>query len=286
MQQHFLLWFTLNNVHGICINSCRLYCKELQCPRISRDCERHASLNIPACRLQITSIWVSTNSIVLPGTLQKGRSETGNATDPSKPSNFKMHWPCSTCTNARCKTCSSDCIAVVLHRSLSYSYLPLAETFPLCFDGGEGKHKRLCLLSHSLPPSPSHWSFSGLLCNKDAKYKPRSSCTWSLFASEPCVSVQRAILQLHTLQKRQERDNFAIALQRILRSTYMMGQGWQLKPPNLDQCEPLRENVLPAWSAGGNGNCSPGSTAAIRVDSTSASVFTHTRKVLHTLLHY
>lgn len=49
----------------------------------------------------------------------------------------------------------------------------------------------------------------------------------------------------------------AIALQRILRSTYMMGQGWQLKAPNLDQCEPLRENVLPAWSAKDNGKWSP-----------------------------
>lgn len=56
--------------------------------------------------------------------------------------------------------------------------------------------------------------------------------------------------------------NSAIALQRILRSTYMMGQGWQLKAPNLDQCEPLRENVLPAWSAGDAGKCSPGGEAA------------------------
>ncbi len=60
------------------------------------------------------------------------------------------------------------------------------------------------------------------------------------------------------------RGNFAIALQRILRSTYMMGQGWQLKAPNLDQCEPLRENVLPAWSAEDSGECSPGRTTAFR----------------------
>lgn len=55
-----------------------------------------------------------------------------------------------------------------------------------------------------------------------------------------------------------ERGNSAIALQRILRSTYMMGQGWQLKAPNLDQYEPLRENVLPAWSAKDTGRWSPG----------------------------
>lgn len=172
------------------------------CPWISRDCEVQPVLNIPACRLRITSIWVSTHSIVLPGTVQRGRSETGNATDPSKSSNFKMHRPSPACSRACCRTCSTDCIGVVLQRSHSYSYLPLAETFPLCFDGGEGKHKRLCLLSHSLPPSPSHWSFSGLLCNKDAKYKPRSSCTSSLFASGACISVQRAILQMHSVRSR------------------------------------------------------------------------------------
>lgn len=52
--------------------------------------------------------------------------------------------------------------------------------------------------------------------------------------------------------------NFANALQRILRSTYMMGQGWQLKAPNLDQSEPLRDNVLPAWTAEDCGKLSRG----------------------------
>lgn len=134
-----------------------------------------------------------THSIVLPGTVQRGRSETGNATDPPKPCNFKMHRPCSTCSGARCKPCT-----VVLHGSVSCSYLLSAETFPLCFDGGEGKHKRLCLLSHSLPPSPSRWRFSGLRCNKDAKYERRSSCTWSLFASAASVSAQNASVQMHS----------------------------------------------------------------------------------------
>lgn len=117
-----------------------------------------------------------------------------------------MHRPRSTCSGACCKPCSTDCTSVVLHRSVSYSYLPLAETFPLCFDEGEGKHKRLCLLSHSLPPSPSRWSFSGLLCNRDAKYKPRSSCTWSLFASEACASAQRALFQLHSPRRRRGKE--------------------------------------------------------------------------------
>lgn len=161
-------------------------------------------LNIPACALPIAPMWVSTRSIVLPGTVQRGRFQTGNATDPSKASNFKMHRPCSSCSGACSKACSSDCMSLVLHRSASY--LPLAETFPLCFEEGEGKHKRLCLLSHSLPPSPSYWSFSGLLCNKDAKYKPRSSCTLSLFASEACVSVHRALVWMHgPLRRRKKR---------------------------------------------------------------------------------
>lgn len=155
-------------------------------------------LYIPACALLIAPVRVSPHSIVLPGTVQRGRSQTGNATDPSKPSNFKMHRPFSTCSGARCSSCSRDCISLVLHTSVSYSYLPSAETFPLCFDEGEGKHKRLCLLSHSLPPSPSHWSFSGSLsATKMQKHKPRSSCTWSLFASEACASVRRAPGRMH-----------------------------------------------------------------------------------------
>lgn len=59
-----------------------------------------------------------------------------------------------------------------------------------------------------------------------------------------------------------EAGNFATALQRILRSPYMMGPGWQLKAPNLDQREPLREDVLPARSAVAAGKCSPGGGVA------------------------
>lgn len=72
-----------------------------------------------------------------------------------------MHGPWPSCGGARAAPCSTDCTSVVLHGSVCRSYLPSAETFPLCFDEGEGKHKRLCLLSRSLPPSPSQWSFGG-----------------------------------------------------------------------------------------------------------------------------
>lgn len=102
--------------------------------------------------------------------------------------------------------------------------------------GGRGCTRDFAFfLTPSLHRTRTEACFSGLLCNKDAEYKPRSSCTWSLFASEPCVSVQRAILQLHTLQNGQETGRFAMALQIILSGTYIMGHGWQLKAPNLDQ---------------------------------------------------
>lgn len=42
--------------------------------------KRRPVLNIPACERERASA----RSIVLPGTVQRGRSETGNATDPRK----------------------------------------------------------------------------------------------------------------------------------------------------------------------------------------------------------
>lgn len=72
--------------------------------------------------------------------------------------NFKMHGPCASCRGARGAPCSTDCTSALVHGSARFSYLLSAETFPLCFDGGEGKHKSL--LSRSLPPSPSRRSFS------------------------------------------------------------------------------------------------------------------------------
>lgn len=155
---------------------------------------------------------VSARSIVLPGTVQRGRSEAGNAADPRKPCNFEMHGPCPSCSGARGAPCSTDCMSVVLHGSVWCSYLPLAETFPLCFDEGEGKHKRLCLLSRSLPPSPSHWSFSRsrffFFATKMQKNQLRSSCTWSPFASEACASVQGATVQMHGAHRRRGKRLF------------------------------------------------------------------------------
>lgn len=139
-----------------------------------------------------------------------------------------MHGPCASCRGARGAPCSTDCTAAVVHGSVRFSYLLSAETFPLCFDGGEGKHKSL--LSRSLPPSPSRRSFSRspfffFLCNKDAKTsldlhalgallrseracrhpRPRYRCTAS------AASGKARFLQIHCKKK-------------ILRSTYMMGQ--------------------------------------------------------------
>lgn len=103
-------------------------------------------------------------------------------------------------------------------------------------------------------------------------HRPRTGASAARFLQQRCknTSLDLHALGAFSLPKRARpcagrRDgctavgksgNSANALQRILRSTYMMGQGWQLKAPNLDQCEPLRENVLPAWAAEACGKCS------------------------------
>lgn len=172
---------------------------------------------------------VSARSIVLPGTVQRGRSEAGNAADPRKPCNFEMHGPCPSCSGARGAPCSTDCMSVVLHGSVWCSYLPLAETFPLCFDEGEGKHKRLCLLSRSLPPSPSHWSFSRSLF-----FFLQQRCKKNSFDLHALGALLRPRRARRCRERRSkctaptgdgESGYSANALQRILRSTYMMGQG-------------------------------------------------------------
>ena len=107
--------------------------------------------------------------------------------------------------------------------------------------------------------------FFFFFCNKDAKMQNTSLDLHALGAflrperACPCKERWYKCTAPAAVGKT---GNSAIALQRILRSTYMMGQGWQLKAPNLDQCEPLRENVLPAWSAEDAGKCSPGGDAA------------------------
>lgn len=112
------------------------------------------------------------------------------------------------------------------------SYLPSAETFPLCSDGGEGRHKRLCLPSRSLPPSPEPSPLASF-CNKDAqKRRRRSSCTRSHFASEACASVHGALVRMHGPQRRRAARLFCKTLcKRILRSSYMMGQGLAAESP-------------------------------------------------------
>lgn len=82
--------------------------------------------------------------------------------------------------------------------------------FPFAVVGGEGKHKRLCLLSHSLPPPPSPRAGAsvGLLCNKGAKHKPGLACTWTIRARDPFASVQSVEFELHTVQICLETGNF------------------------------------------------------------------------------
>lgn len=166
-----------------------------------------------------------------------------------------MHGPCASCRGARSAPCSTDCMLAVVHGSVRFSYLLSAETFPLCFDGGEGKHKSL--LSRSLPPSPSRRSFScSPFLQQRCKNEPRSSCTWSPFAFDACASAPAAAVPMHGVRGDGKSAISANTLQKIPRSTYMMAKSWQLKALNLDQCEPLRECVLPAWSAEDTGKCS------------------------------
>lgn len=107
-----------------------------------------------------------------------------------------MHGPCASCRGARSAPCSTDCMLAVVHGSVRFSYLLSAETFPLCFDGGEGKHKSL--LSRSLPPSPSRRSFSrSPFLQQRCKNEPRSSCTWSPFAFDACASAPAAAVPMH-----------------------------------------------------------------------------------------
>lgn len=170
-----------------------------------------------------------------------------------------MHRPRSRCSRARRDACSRDCMRVVVHGSRPY--LPSAETFPLCFDGGEGKHKRLCLPSRSLPPS--NWSFRRLALQQRCKIQASVFMHLEPFSVRGARVRARGGLRMHGPRGRQEIWGIrAKALQRILRSAYMMGRDWQLKAPNLDQCEPLRGDALPAWSAGDCGKCSCGGVAA------------------------
>lgn len=231
---------------------CHSHAKELQLlVRLVTDCAAHP---LPCAAFSVNRRVA--RSIASPGTVQRGRSQTGNATDPPKPRNFNMHRPRSRCSRACCKACSCDC----MWRLHVLTSLRLRH-FPSALMGGRGSTKDFAFL---LAPSLHRAGASGASrCNKDAKYKPRSSCTWTLSPSEALASVHAARLRMHGPRVRQETWGIrAKALQRILRSSYMMGRGWQLKAPNLDQSEPLRGNVLPAWSAGHCGKCSCGGVAA------------------------
>lgn len=173
-----------------------------------------------------------------------------------------MHGPCASCRGARGAPCSTDCMAVVVHGSVWFSYLLSAETFPLCFDGGEGKHKSL--LSRSLPPSPSRRSFSrSPFLQQRCKNEPRSSCTWSPFAFKACASAPAAAVPMHGVRGVGESAISANTLQKKSSAALTWwAKSWQLKALNLDQSETLRECVLPAWSAKDTGKCSTSSQRA------------------------
>lgn len=146
-----------------------------------------------------------------------------------------MHGPCASCRGARGTPCSTDCMSAVVHGSVRLPYLLSAETFPLCFDGGEGKHKSL--LSRSLPPSPSRRSFSCsplflfFFLQQRCKKKKTSLDLHALGAPSPSLRARRRplpryqctasaatgkarFLQMHCKEKKKK----------FLRSTYMVGQ--------------------------------------------------------------
>lgn len=137
--------------------------------------------------------------------------------------NFKMHGPCASCRGARGAPCSTDCMAVVVHGSVWFSYLLSAETFPLCFDGGEGKHKSL--LSRSLPPSPSRGASAARpFCNKDAKTSLDLHALGALFRSKRARRHPRPRYQCTASAASGKARFLQIHCKKILRSTYMMGQ--------------------------------------------------------------
>lgn len=138
-----------------------------------------------------------------------------------------MHGPWPGCGGARAAPCSTDCTSVVLHGSVCRSYLPSAETFPLCFDEGEGRHKRLCLLSRSLPPSPSQWSFGG---SRSATKMQQTRASFFMHLEPFRVrGVRVGAGSVGTDARRPPATGDEVILQlrckRIRRSGYMMGRG-------------------------------------------------------------
>lgn len=171
-----------------------------KCPCRSRDSEKTPlALQHPCLQLRVReSERMRARSIVLPGTVQMGEDlKQEMQLTLVKAVNFKMHGPRASCRGARGAPCSTDCMSAVVHGSVRFSYLLAAETFPLCFDGGEGKHKSL--LSRSLPPSPSRRRFSRspFFLQQRCKNEPQSSCTWSPFAFDACASAPAAAVPMH-----------------------------------------------------------------------------------------
>lgn len=202
--------------------------------------------------MQIAPVRVSKESIALPETLQKGRS-----LKQALQLTLASHQTFNALATMKLQPCTLQAMQRWLHfRGFARigwvkksTYLLLARTSPL-LGWGKGKHKRLCFPCRSLLPSiPRSEASSGLACNKGAKYKPRSSCTRSLWASGNLFSVQRLAFQLHATKT----GGFLQPLcKETSAGTYMMGQGQQLRAPNLDQCEPLLTHVLPAWRRRGS----------------------------------
>lgn len=170
-----------------------------------------------------------------------------------------MHGPCASCRGARGAPCSTDCTAAVVHGSVWFSYLLSAETFPLCFGGGEGKHKSL--LSRSLPPSPSRRSFS-----RSPFFATKMQKRASIFMHLEPFRVQSVRVGARARgtdarrpRRRQKRDFCKYTAKKFSAALTWWAKSWQLKALNLDQSETLRECVLPARSARDAGKCSTSS---------------------------
>lgn len=144
-------------------------------------------------RMQIAPVRVSKESIAFPENLQKGRS-----LKHALQLTLASHQTFNALATMKLQPCTLQAMQCWLHfRGFARfgwvkksTYLLLARTSPL-LGWGKGTHKRLCLPCRSLLPSiPRSEASSGLACNKGAKYKPRSSCTRSLWASGNLFSVQ------------------------------------------------------------------------------------------------
>lgn len=127
--------------------------------------------------------------------------------------------------------------------------------FPFALMGGRGSTKAF-FLAPSLHRRRAGASAARPFCNKDAKTSLDLHALGALLRSMRARRRPQPRYQCTASAATGKARFLQIHCKKIPRSTYMMAKSWQLKALNLDQCEPLRECVLPAWSAEDTGKCS------------------------------